>query len=221
MENTSIGGSKYFLTLIDEYTRKVFIYFLKSKDQVASYFEQFQAQVENETGQRIKKLRMDNGREYVNQNLERTLRNSGIKYQLTVPYSPQLNGLAERMDRTLVEKARSMLFESDLPTCYWAEVSTAAYLVNRSPTKGLKNITPEEAWSEKKPDLTQLRVFCKALAYVFKEKCKKWDKKARDCVFVGYCTDSPSYRLMDPVTRTIFKNRDVVFYETTKDTNQT
>lgn len=127
------------------------------------------------------------------------------------------------MNRTLVEKARSMLFESDLPTCYWAKaVSTAAYLVNRSSTKGLKNITPEEAWTGKKPDLTHLRVFCKALAYVPKEKCKKWDTKVRDCVFVGYCTDSPGYRLMDPVTRTIFKSRDVVFYETTKDTlNQT
>ncbi|XP_071575062.1 uncharacterized protein [Temnothorax nylanderi] len=135
----------------------------------------------------------------------------------------RLNGLAERMNRTLVEKARSMLIESNLPVYYWAEaVSTAAYLINRSPTKGLKNITPEEAWTGKKPDLAHLRVFgCRALAYIPKEKRQKWDPKARECTFVGYCTDSTGYRLMDPVTRTIFKSRDVVFYETSQNTANT
>lgn len=159
MENASIGGSKYFL-ILNDHTRKVFVYFLKSKDQVADCFEEFQAQVENETGRRIKKLRTNNGREYVNQNLEKDVKKFCNQTSATIPYSPQLNGLAKRMNRTLVEKAQFMLIESNLPKCYWAEtVSTAAYLTNRSPTKGFKNIILEEAWIGKKPDLVHLRVF--------------------------------------------------------------
>lgn len=171
--------------------------------------------MENETGRRIKKLRADNGREYVSQRMETILKNSGIQHQLTVPYSPQQNGLAERMNRTLVEKARSMIVAADLLIKYWAEaISTAAYLVNRSPTKSLRNMTPEEAWTGTKPDLSHLRESgCKTFAYILKEKSRKWDEKAQKNIFVGYCKNSVGYRLLDVEIKSVFKSRDVVFIE--------
>lgn len=96
-------------------------------------------------------------------------------------------------------------------------MSTAAYLVNRSPTKSLKDMTFEEAWTGVKPDFSYLRVFrCRALAYIPKEKSRKWDNKARECVFVGYNEDSVGHRLIDLDTKEIFKSKDVVFHERSK-----
>jgi len=116
--------------------------------------------VENQTNQRIKVLRSDNGTEFVNERLSGILWSSGIKHETTVPYSPQQNGVAERLKRTLVERDRTMLMESHLNPYLWAEaIATAVYLKNHSPTKALSRTTPDEAWSGRKPDLRHLRIF--------------------------------------------------------------
>lgn len=127
VENPSISRSKYFLTFIDDCTRRVTVYFLKAKDEVFQRFQEYKARVENETSGKIKKLRTDNGGEYIGKKMETALKDFGIQHQLTIPYSPQQNKLAEQMNRTLVERARSMLVDAELPICYWAEaISTAA-----------------------------------------------------------------------------------------------
>jgi len=96
------------------------------------------------------------------------LTKEGIKHELTTPHTPQQNGVAERLNRTLIEGMRTMLADSKLPHRFWAEaLSTAVYLRNRSPTKALEGITPFEAWSGTKPDVSSLRVFgCSAYAHV-------------------------------------------------------
>ena len=132
METTSVGGSRYFFTLIDDHSRKVFVFFLQQKSEVKSTFESFKKLIENQTDQKIKILRTDNGKEYVNHNLKSFLDLHGIRHQTTIQYTPEQNGLAERMNRTIVEKARSMLIDANLPTNFWAEaISTAVYLINR------------------------------------------------------------------------------------------
>jgi hypothetical protein len=143
------------------------------------------------------------------------LKKCGIKHQTTVPYSPEQNGVAERLNRTLVEKARCMLMESGLSTDLWAEaIATANYLKNRSPTKVLKDKTPYEAWTGNKPDLSHLRVFgCKALINVASCRRQKWDPKAQEFIFVGYCEETKGYRVIHPVTKKLNKARDVVFFE--------
>lgn len=148
METPSLGGSKYILTLIDDFTRKVFVFFLKQKSKVSEVFAEFKASIERQTPKRIRILRTDNGKEYVNNKLRKNLKELGIRQQLTIPHTPGQNGVAERMNRTIVEKAMSMLFGAKLPKTYWAEaVSTAVYLINRSPTKAVTGKTPEEAWT--------------------------------------------------------------------------
>lgn len=158
MKISSNGGAKYILVFIDDFTRKVFVYFIKFKSEVKNKFVDFKCLVENQTGRKIKILRTDNGTEYCNGEMNDFLRVNGILHQLTAPYTTQQNGLAERMNRTLVEKARCMLFEANIEQSFWAEaISTAAFIVNRSPCSGLTDKTPQEAWTGKKPNLNFLR----------------------------------------------------------------
>lgn len=171
METTSIGGSRYFLIFVDDFSKKVFVYFLKEKGQVTEIFLEFKALVEKQTGKRIKILRSDNGREYITKELENYLKKTGIKHQYTIRYTPEQNGVAERENRSIVERAKSMLFGAELPKVYWAEaVATAVYLLNRSPNSSIERKMPEELWSGSTPSLDHLRVFgCTAYAHVPKE----------------------------------------------------
>lgn len=120
MEEESIGGSKYFLTLIDDCTRKVFIFFMKRKSYVKQKIKEFKCFVETQPGKKLKVLRTDNGTEYLAGELQEMLKEDGVQHQTTMPYSPQQNGVAERFTRTIVERARTMLIEANLPKESWA-----------------------------------------------------------------------------------------------------
>ena len=187
MPTASIGGAKYFMTFIDDFTRYCFVYFMNSKTEVVEKSKEFKHLVENQLNKRINALRTDNGPEYVNSHLSKNLKNNGIIHEKTVACSPQ-NGLAERFNRTLLECMRSMLMDSGVGGDFWAEaIAAAAYLKNRSPTKALKRVTPYEAWTKRKPDLRHLRIFgCKALVRIPTAFRKKLDSKSKECIFVGY-----------------------------------
>lgn len=139
----------------------------------------FHSMAENKTGRILKTLRTDNGKDFINNLFQKRLRELGVRHQKSADYTPEQKGLAERVNRTIVEQARCLLFEAHLPKVFWAEaVATAAYLVNRSPTKG-HDLTPEGAWSGRKPDLTHVRVFgARVMKHVPRQKRKKWDSKA-------------------------------------------
>ena len=215
MESTSYGGSRYFVTFIDDKTRKMFIYFLKTKDEVFNTFQDFKAFAEKQTGKNIKILRSDNGGEYISRAFDGFLKSQGIRHHTTVAYTPEQNGVAERANRTIVERARSMLHDQSLPHELWAEASsTAVYLINRSPTKALTDMTPEEAWTGTKPSISHLRTFgCRAYAHVPKQKRSKFDRKAIECIFVGYPDNVKGYKLFNPDTKTVINSRDVTFDE--------
>ena len=163
----------------------------------------------------MKVLRTDNGGEYTSTRFEEFLRREGIRHERTVPKTPEQNGVAERMNRTLVETVRSMLIDAKLAQKFWGEaLSTAVYLRNRSRTKAVRGMTPFEAWSKEKPAVGHLRVFgCDAYAHVPKDERKKLDSKAKKCIFVGYGEETKGYRLYDPARAKIIFSRDVVFKE--------
>lgn len=124
------------------HSRKVFVFFLQQKSQVKSTFESFKNLIENETDKKIKILRTGNGKEYVNYNLKSFVDMHGIRHETTVQYTPEQNGLAERMNRSIVEKARSMLINANLPTSFWDEAtSTTVHLINRSPAAAQGKVT--------------------------------------------------------------------------------
>lgn len=120
METMLIGKARYILTFINDFCRKIFCYFLNRKEEVFGKFVEFKALVENQMGCKIKAFRTDNGTEYINGRFEKFFAENGIIHQKTTPYSPQQNGVAERFNRTLTEKARFLLYDAGLPKSYWA-----------------------------------------------------------------------------------------------------
>lgn len=145
MSVNSIGGKRYFVTFIDDFSRKCFVYVIAQKNQVLKCFKDFKLLVEGQCELKIKTLRSDNGGEYINDNFDKFLLDNGIIHQKSTAYSPQQNGLAERMNRTLIEKVRCMLIDATLTLGFWAEaVQTAAFIINNIPCKGINNESPED-----------------------------------------------------------------------------
>ena len=143
------------------------VYFLKHKYDAFSYFQQFKALVENQSEHRIKILRTDKGGEYVSNEFLNFCKTHGIQKQFTARYTPQQNGISERKNRTIMEMACSILAAKDFPNEYWGEVvATAIYIMNRCPTKSVKNKVPQEAWIGMNHSVSHLKVFgCVAYAY--------------------------------------------------------
>ena len=211
----SFGGSKYLLTLTDDYTRYVTVYFIRSKSEVFSKFVEYVSRVENETGLRVRAIRTDNGGEYTSQNFNKFCTDKGIMHQFTNPYTPEQNGVSERLNRTLIESARSMLYHAKMPLKFWAEsVNTAVYLHNRSPTSALKDKTPFESWFGKKPNVSNLKVFGSVcFVHTPDHLRKKLDPKCRKAIFVGYPLESKGYKVYEVDAKRFRRCRDVLFHE--------
>ena len=153
----SIGGAEYFLTLLHDKIHYAWVYPLKTRDQVLERFKEWQAEVENFTGQRMKTLRTDNGGEFTSNSFQAHLKACGIRHELEIPKTP---GVAEGLHRMLVETTRAMLLDAKLPHKFWAEaIPTATYLRNWSPTSAVEGTTPHQAWYGKKPCVEHQRVF--------------------------------------------------------------
>lgn len=214
MNKSSIGGAKYLLTFTDDKSRYVFVYFLKGKDEVLSKFREFHTMIERQTGKKLKVLRSDNGTEFVNNAFDDYLKNNGILRQLTVPYTPQQNGVAERFNRTLIEMARCMLVGSNLGEHLWAEaVNTAAYLRNRAPTRALDGVTPFESFYGNKPNVAHLKIFGSLAIALDKRQKGKFRPKGKEYLMVGYSDTSKAYRLYEKRTQQLIVSRDVYFVE--------
>lgn len=215
----SFSGKRYFVTFVDDFSRKLFVYAMKQKSEVFEHFLRFKNMVEKQTGQKLKFFRSDNGTEFCNHNFKSFFEKHGIVHQRSTINTPQQNGVAERINRTIIEKVRCMLLDAGLEKNFWAEaVMTAAYLINRIPCKGSGIESPEEIWSSKKPDFGFLKVFgCRAYAQILSNKRKKLDSKAAEYTFVGYAENTKAYRLFDKRSKTIIISRDVTFLESTND----
>jgi len=133
MNISSVRGNKYFLTFIDDFSRKTWIYLLKSKDEVFHCFKIFKAFVERESDRLIKMVRSDGGGENNSNEFKRHCEELGLQHNIICPYTPQHNGVSERKNRTIMDMARNMLKAKGMPNYFWAEVVTCAvYLINRS-----------------------------------------------------------------------------------------
>lgn len=198
METESIGGKKYYITFIDDFSRKVFVYMLRNKSEAFEKFKIFQAQAERTHGRKIKSLRTDNGGEYCSKEFAAFLQQQGIEHQTTVPYNSEQNGVSERLNKTILCKVRCMLVESGLPKNVWAEaVNTAVYIINRSPASAVQFKIPEEIWCGKEVSVRHLRVFgSKCVIHIPKQSRKKLDQSGQEGVFVGYSQTQKAYRIL-------------------------
>ena len=161
----------------------------------------------------MKTLRTDRGGEFIYQPFMNYCKKEGIQRQLTVSRSPQQNGVAERKNRTIVEMARIMLKGKELPNSLWVEtVHTIVYILSRSPTKSVRNRTPYEAWSGRKPEVSHLKVFgCPAYSLNKAPNKDKFDHKGEKLLFVGYNDESKGYKLLNPINNKLIVARDVIF----------
>ncbi|KAH9781357.1 hypothetical protein KPL71_008429 [Citrus sinensis] len=175
----------------------------------------FKALVDREADSQIKILRTDRGGEFNSQEFGSFCENHGVRRQLTAAYTPQQNGVCERKNRTILNMVRSLLQRSGLPKSFWPEaVVWSVYILNKSPTIAVQNITPEEAWSGCKPTVDHFRVFgCIAYVHVLDEKRRKLDDKGVKCIFLSVNDHSKAYKLYDPIIKKIVISRDVIFDE--------
>ncbi|KAK1417486.1 hypothetical protein QVD17_26615 [Tagetes erecta] len=218
MQAPSLGKSLYYLLFIDDLTRMCWVYFIANKSETFEKFKVFKAMVEKGSGRQIKVLRSDRGGEFCSQEFNNFCEATGIKRELTIPYTPQHNGVVERKNRTVMNLVRSMLKDKELPNFLWAEaVSTAVFIINRSPTKALVDQTPLEAWSGMKPTVSRFKIFgCIAYGMVPSQTRRKLDNKSEKNIFIGYSSQSYGYRLYNPETKTITTKKDVEFFEDAK-----
>ncbi len=150
----SIGGCKYYVSFIDDHTRKVWVYFMKQKDEVFQHFLNFKAMVEKEKGVSIKCLRSNGGGEYFSKEFSEYLKEHGIQRKYSCNYSPQENGVAERKNKHVVEITFAMLNKKNLPNYFWVEaVVTVVYTMNRTPTATV------HAWHPKKNSQVRNQMF--------------------------------------------------------------
>ena len=206
---------KYFVTFIDEKSKYTWLTLIQTKDRVLDAFRNFQTYVTNHYHARIKILRSDNGGEYTSYAFKSHLDHHGILHQTSCPYTPQQNGVAERKNRHLMEVARSLMFQANVPKRFWSDaVSTACYLINRMPTKVLKDQAPFEVLNKRKPSLEYMRVFgCLCYVLVPGELRNKLEARSRKAMFIGYSTTQKGYKCYDPEARRVLVSRDVKFIE--------
>ena len=232
IEVPSLGGSKYFITFIDDYSRWTSVYTMKRKSDAFECFRKYKAYAEKHTGERVsslnvihrtnqsheqvKSIRTDNGGEYLSNSFKLFLQEHGIAHQLTVAYTPQQNGVAERLNRTLLDLVRSMLISKQVDKKFWAEaLSTAVYVRNRMTSRSLPaNVTPYHRWMGQDPNLSHLRVFGCQCWYVLPRKhIRKLDPRANEGMFVGYSLQSKGYKIWDLKLQKLIVSRDVTFNE--------
>lgn len=204
------------VTLTDDYSRFTWVFPCSAKSQVFEIFKTFKKTVENELGQKIAFLHCDNGGEYSSNEFKRFANQEGIQIQYTVPHTPEQNGVAERLNRTLFNTTRCMLNDSPiLIKSLWAElVRTACYIKNRVPTSSNEKIlSPYERLFKRVPNMEHLRVIGSCCFSRNTGKISgKLDERSTKCHLVGYESEN-IFRLFDPINRKVFRARDVTFQE--------
>nr|KYP39567.1 Retrovirus-related Pol polyprotein from transposon TNT 1-94 [Cajanus cajan] len=213
-EVPSLGGNRYFITFIDDFSKRIWLFLLGRKSEAFNCFVQFKKLVEKQSGKVIKILRSDGGGEYNNGEFASFYKKEGIIHEIVPPYTPQHNGVAERRNRTILNMARSMMKSKGLPHSFWGEaVATAAYILNLCPTKRIKEKTPEEVWSKKKPSVKHLKVFGSICwRHIPDERRRKLDDRSMKLILVGY-HPTGAYKLYDPITKKITISRDIIVDE--------
>uniref|UniRef100_T1IWL6 Endonuclease n=1 Tax=Strigamia maritima TaxID=126957 RepID=T1IWL6_STRMM len=213
----SLGEARYLLCVVDDATRYTWIFPLRSKDQVFETYKKFHARIERSTGKKVNAIRTDRGEEFTSSEFEQFLTSLGVSMQRTNSYSPEMNGGAERVNRTVLNSIRAMFLGSGLPKPLWAELAiTLVYLKNRYPHSRLGNKIPYVLFWKRPVSLAHLKI-PGSLAYVHVPKPSRRDKlesRAWKGVMVGYAMGTRGFRIWDPISGDVYESKHVKFDET-------
>ena len=193
---------------------------MKEKSEAGSIFQKFNSLIQNQFQTNIQILRTDNGSEYFTSVLGNYLAEKGIVHQNSCVDTPQQNGRAERKNRHLLEVARALFFTTHLPNYFWGDVVlTAAYLINRMPSRVLQFRNPIHMLLDTHPhnrliSSLPLKIFgCSAFVHVSSHLRSKLDPKAIKCVFLGYSPTKKGYKCYSPSKKKFYYTMDVTFLE--------
>jgi hypothetical protein len=217
---STISKACYFVTFIDECTRRTWMSLLHKKSDVFTAFQEFHRMVGTQYQKQICSWQTDNAMEFLDTSVQKYLHHYGIRHQTSCTYTPQQNGLAERKNRQILEVVRASLFGMHMPRYYWGEAAkSAVYLINRTLSRVIDFQTPQQRMQSllSTPHLPNLepRVFgCIAYVHIPKVLRTKLDPCATRCVFVGYSDLQKGYRCYDPHTQKLHVTLDVSFRET-------
>jgi hypothetical protein len=210
----STDGYRYTLSIVDEYSDYVWLYFLKTKDGTEGKLKEWHALVQNQYGARLLEFHSDYGGEFTSNSLRKYWADNGIQFTSTPPSTPQHNGIAERKNRTLQESMRAMLSQARLPARFWAlAMDAVVHIHNRSVRSVQRTRTPFEILNKVVPSLHTIRVFgCDAVVHR-KDAAGKIVDRGRSMIFVGYDVGRGAYRFYDPNRSSVIVERDAEFDE--------
>lgn len=211
----SLTNANNFLTIVDDHSRVVWVYPLKHKFETSFCLMHFHEMVKTQFEKNIKRIRCDNGGEFISNKMMGFYAEHGIILETTCPHTPQQNRVVERKHRHLLETARALMFEANLPKRFWGEcILTATYIINRLPSQVIGNKTPYELLHGEKPYYDHMRVLG-SLAYYLSIETNgdKFEIRGRSGVFMGYPSRTKGYKILNPSSGKIITSRDVKFAE--------
>jgi transposase InsO family protein len=212
----SIGGSKYGLVIIDDFSRFTWVFFLQDKSETQGTLKRFLRKAQNEFELKVKTIRSDNGSEFKNLQVKKYLKEEGIKHEFSAPYTPQQNNVVERKNMSLIDMARMMLGEYKTPERFWSEVvNTACHAINRLYLHRLLKKNSYELLIGNKPNVSYFRVFgSKCYILVKKGRHSKFAPKDVEGFLLGYDSNTKAYRVFNKSSGLVEVSSDVVFDET-------
>ncbi|XP_068323079.1 uncharacterized protein [Pyrus communis] len=215
VQTESIGGKKYILVLVDDFSRFTWVAFLREKSDAFTAFFGLLNKIQNDrvnSNDRVVKLRTDHGTEFENISFSKFCDEKGIDHNFSAPITPQQNGVVERKNRVLLDMSRVMLTSARLAKHFWAEaVSTACYTANRVYLRPGTKCTPYEIWKGKKPNVKHLRVFG-SICYIYRDRemLAKFDSRSDIGIFIGYSITSRAYRVFNKRTQNVMESINVI-----------
>src|SRR6266850_1421393 len=209
---TSIHRNQYYILIVDDSTRHVTMNFLKLKSQAPKHIQNYLTHLTTQNKQ-LHAIRVDRSSKFLNAELEKWCWEHGIHIEVTVPYSPLQNGVAEHMNCTLVEFAHAMLLANDVPEFLWEPaVAHAAYLWNQPFSHSVPH-TPYEQWHNLKPNVAHLHKYG-TLVWILMQGQKlprKMMQKLQRKIFVGYDNGAKAVKYYNTETRKILTSRNFRF----------
>jgi len=214
---SSINGFRYFVLLIDDFSRFTWIYFLKNRSELPQIYISFARMVKTQFSCAIKILRTDNAMEYRDSFLLQFLSQQGTTVQRSCPHTSQPNGRAERKHCYILDSVRALLLSASCLEIFLGEATiNVVYTINRLPTINLQNLSPFEKLFGKCPEYSILKPFgCACFVLLQPHECTKLQPRSLLCCFLGYGTEHKGYRCWDPISNRLRISCHVTFWENT------
>jgi hypothetical protein len=198
----ALNGAHYNMVLVNDDTRHLVTEQAKTKDEACTRLQNYFTYIERQFNFKPKRVRFDQGREFLNQKFINWCAEKGIKIEATAPYSPSQNGVAERFNRTIVELARAMMIAREVPKFLWHEaINHAAYIRDKLFTRAIKGKTPDEGFTGQKPNVSHLQEFGSPVWVLNEARQSKLDPKSQKMMFMGFVDGSCAIKYYNSRTR--------------------